>query len=256
MKKIIFTLLILSNIGFCNNYDFKKGFEAGLQILEFQRQNEGIKPKNITITKPYAVIINISNYSTSEVLFMQNVAYREGLNTYLTKDFLFFGDFDRKADAINCVDKIKKDLEINATIKETKNKMQIITYPNLWAESYLHFFNEVKKQGYIVNNIVIEKPVTKIIKIKPKPVIAKKEEPKKIIVVEPQKIMTLKNQKAMSYILNGDNKNSKNFKENQFLSGQFILENENMIKTDQGEVFYKVKNENLYFNQLDVGKIK
>lgn len=258
MKKIILSFAVLANLGFANDYDFRMGFEAGLKATEFQRKNEGIQPRKIFINSPYIVVFDTENTDISEVLFLQQVAHKDGFKTYLTENSLFFGGFDRKADANSAMKRINREYNIKSVVKSTSNGIWIVTYPNLWKHASNDFLNLAKNQGYALKTQVLQTE-----KIVEKPIIKKQYITKKIIQkakadspILVKKTMTLKNQKAMSYKLNGDNSDSKNFKEYQFLSGSFELENDKEIKTNQGEGFYKVKGENLYFNTLDIGDIK
>lgn len=261
MKKIMLCVAVLASFMFANEYDFRMGFEAGLKATDFQRKNEGIQPRKVYINKPYIVILDTENIAISEVLFLQQVAYKDGYQTYLTENSLFFGGFDRKADAQNAMRLINKEYNIKSVVKSVSKGYELVTYPNLWQEATINILNLAKQQGYLLKTEIVEKDKIVIKEIIKKQPIIKKVQPvvtkPKVEIKPPVKIMNLKNQKAMSYILEGNNSNSSiNFKEYQFLSGSYDIESETPIKTYQGEVFYKVKGENLYFNALDVGEIK
>lgn len=163
--RILFFLTALMSFGFAaisvssvsvesvelkaNEKIFKAGFEAGIKALEFQRKNDGYKPKKVTINKAYYLTYNISKLPYEEALFLQNIAAREGFDTHITKNLLFFGEFEREADALKTQADLKTKFRIDAQVKQNYGSDSIETYPKLWGQFYTFFQNEVKKQGYI-----------------------------------------------------------------------------------------------------------
>ncbi|TEY00714.1 hypothetical protein [Campylobacter sp. US33a] len=264
MKKI-FTLIIACVFANANviQYElkaneeiFKKGFEAGLKALEFQRKNDGYAPKKVEIQKEYFITYNITKMPYNDVIFLQNITAKEGFDTHITKDKLFFGEFEREADAKDALQTLKDKFKINAVINKNKGNEILVTYPKLWGDFYTHIIDKVAKDGYLIKVEVIEVQ-PKAIEQKPK----KEEKPKKTqqvkfeneLIKKEKKFFRLKNQKAMFYSVKGDNKDSKNYKEKSLISnGNFALESEKPIVTKQGEKFYKVANKNVYFSDRDV----
>ena len=220
-----------------NSKSFRDGFEAGLKALEFQAKNDGFSPKEIPILKPYILVFDISKTSLNEVLFLQNIASREGFNTQLTKNFLCFGEFEREADAKELEKQLLERFKIKT--KVLKDIEKLITYPYLFSDFFQALLKKAREEGILIE--------TKIIEMKPKVT-------KKAIAQTPKSLATksieFKNPKAMSYYLLGE-LDSKNIFENGLIPSKNYPFGE-MIKTPQGESFVKVKDKNLYFSIEDV----
>lgn len=246
MKKISAFLFFMFSISLANVYNpqeqtFKTGFEAGIKALEFQRENDGVQPKKIILRKSFYLIYEIDKVPLNEALFLQNIASREGYHTHLTRDFIFFGEFDREADAREIIKQLSNKFKIKVKLMKNTANNYIVTYPSLWNEFYTIFLEEARKNGYVIKVEVIKSPVkkstTKISNVK-------KTVPK-------LKKMTLRKAKAMAYSLSGDEKDSKNYKEIGLQSGLFETSG-NIITTKENEKFVKVANKNMYFSLDDV----
>lgn len=255
IKSLIVFLMIggLSVQCFATNFynpqdrSFKAGFEAGLKALEFQKKNEGVQSKEITINDAYYLSLNIKNMPLPEVLFLQNISAREGFESYLTKNYLIFVGYERKADAIEAQQRLLHHYKIETSIVYSKDN-KLITYPILWGEFYTNFLNEVAERGYAIRVDVIEIPkiITKIRYVE-------NNKPKVTQIIKGSLI----NLKAMSYSLSGSKNLSKNYSEKGFLSKQeFSLESSEPIITASGERFYKVKDRNVYFSAKDMRIIR
>lgn len=224
---------------------YREGFEAALKAVEFQRKNEGIKPRKITFNKPFLIIMETNKMPISEVLFLQNIAHREGFETYLTRKFLTFGNFERRADAEEAVKDLSEKYQIKATIKEIPGDFFIVTYPSLVNEFYAQFLKQAEDAGFVVKVEVIE--IEKQTKCATAQKITKPIKKRKV------SYFTLKNARAMSYFLRDNPEHSSSFVEYKLKrSEKFILENTKPVTTQSGEKYYKVKSKNLYFNSLDV----
>ena len=129
IKSLIVFLMIggLSAQCFATNFynpqdrSFKAGFEAGLKALEFQKKNEGVQSKEITINDAYYLSLNIKNMPLPEVLFLQNISAREGFESYLTKNYLIFVGYERKADAIEAQQRLLHHYKIETSIVYSKD---------------------------------------------------------------------------------------------------------------------------------------
>lgn len=253
-KKIILVVVacfFLKNFASADFYapqdmSFKKGFDAGLKALEFQKKNEGVQPQKINIHKPYLVQLEITRIPYNEVLFLQNIASREGYKTYLTKNYLIFGEFDREIDAKDAASQLERSFKIKPTIRKVAEKTFLITYPSLWADYWTIFLEEAKNNGFVVKKEIIkitERPKTQQITQRTPPVIAQK--PKKILLI---------NKMAMAYALEGDKNYSNSFVEKGLVEKEnWIWDNkEKILKTKEGEQFVKVKDNNLFFSIEDV----
>ncbi|MCI2236843.1 MAGE domain-containing protein [Helicobacter sp. CaF467b] len=243
IKFLALCALFSCNLAFANSFyepnskSFKDGFEAGLKALEFQAKNDGFQPKEIPILKPYILVFDISKTPLNEVLFLQNIASREGFKTQLTKNFLSFGEFEREADAKELEKQLLERFKIKT--KVLKNTDKIITYPYLFTDFFQALLNKARDEGILIE--------TKIIETKPK--ITRKaisQTPKNLAT----KSIEFKNSRAMSYYLRGE-LDSKNIFENGLIPSKIYPFGE-MIKTPQGENFVKVKDKNLYFSIEDV----
>lgn len=253
--KLIFCIAILAtNLAFGSSFyepshkSFKEGFNAGLQALEFQAKVDGYKQKSIQVNKPYLLVFEIKNTPLNEALFLQIIAFKEGFDTHLSKNFVSFGEFDRLIDAQDKKKELERKFKLNASaVKIYTNITSFLTYPFLWQDFHSVLVQDAIRAGVIYEEK--EKIVYKTIyKETKKPAVKK--------VKETTKKFTLKNAKAMSYKLIGkDNENyeldSLNYAENALLNKK-EYEFEREITTRQGEKFVKVKDENLYFSSLDV----
>lgn len=272
MRKVLLLAISFITIGFSNSvakYElkaneaiFKAGFEAGIKALEFQRKNDGYQPIKININKEFYIVYDITSLPYEEALFLQNIANRDGFDTHITKSFLFFGEFERKADALKAIDDLKQKFKIDAKLKQ-KNKDEefLITYPKLWGNFFTIFMAQVAKDGYIIVKNTEFVPIDSKSNIDNKTKVVTNKASTKQPQAQIQgsnKPFTLKNSKAMSYKKVGSGNNSQNYKENGLISKEkFYLGNYNKaIVTEQGEKFYKVLDKNIYFSDKDVVIIK
>lgn len=249
-KKFIFSLLALALLITHaqayyepNDKSFKDGFEAGLAALEFQAKNEGFSSRVISLTKPYTLLLDIKEMPLSEVLFLQVLASREGIQSHLSEEFLYLGSFEREVDAKDRIKNLVSKFKLNAKNLKVYSKIkEFITYPYLYKGFYESLLSKAKNEGVIVETKILQKPI-----IKPSPII-KKANPQ--IIKKPS--FTLKNAKAMSYkSLGGSENDAKNYAEVGLKSKQnFFLEKR--IKTNLGESFVKVAGLNLYFLESDI----
>lgn len=246
MFKQVAVSLLLVNLSFASSFyepnekSFKDGFYAGLKALEFQAKNDGFTNQVIEVKAPYLLVVDIKEKSLNDVLFLQIIANREGFESHLCADFVSFGEFERKADAENIAQMLEKRFKVKTKI--LRNMQKIVTYPYLYKDFYLDILKKAKELGIIVETKVINQPIKPVV-TKPKPTIKKQE------VV---KYMKLKNPRAVAYYLNNaDASNSKSFSESGLkANSDFIFDKK--VTTKQGEIFYKVKNENLYFSDKDI----
>lgn len=245
MLKQVAVSLLLVNLSFAtsfyepNDKSFKDGFYAGLKALEFQAKNDGFTHQVIEIKAPYLLVVDIKEKSMNDVLFLQIIANREGFESHLCADFVSFGEFERKADAQDIAQMLEKRFKVKTKI--LNNIKQIITYPYLYKDFYADILLKAKELGIIVETKVINQPIKRQVSSKN---INKKQE-----VI---KYMKLKNSKAMGYYLNNaDASNSKSFSESGLKPNSDFIYDKKVI-TKQGEIFYKVKNENLYFSDKDI----
>lgn len=256
MRKILLVFTLAFSIGFAdeiyepNSKNFKDGFEAGLQALRLQAIADGFQEKLIIIKNPYILVYNIQNTPLNESLFLQVITAREGFDTHLTRDFIFLGEYQREVDAKDAKDLLVRKYKIKAdNLKIIKDRESIVTYPYLFADFYRTLLQDAKKMGVIVeNNVIFSSPIKFTENVVKKPVVKKivpKVEVKKIVLINP---------KAMSYVVRGKESLSTSYVENGLTSEkEYILGNYGKeILTNEGEIFVKVKDRNLYFAKSDV----
>lgn len=253
MKKLILISAIMINLfgAFNNNNidiyepntkNFIDGFNAGIKALEFQAKNDGFQQQLININNPYLLIYDISNTPLHEALFLQVISAREGFDTHFTKDFVSLGEFEREIDAKDAQNLIISKYKLESKhLKILNNVKNLVTYPFLFHNFYKNILNEAQKLGYIQKTDIVYADVIKI--EKPKKTKKKKQEISKKII--------FKNAKSMGYMLFGEETNSKNFIESNLYSKE-NFEFDKTITTNEGEIFVKVKNQNLYFSNSDV----
>lgn len=264
MKKISVVLLLMSLTCFgatnvlqyelkANEAIFKKGFEAGLKALEFQRKNDGYAPKRININKEFYLTYDIRKMPYTDAIFLQNIASREGFNTHITEELLFFGEFEREADAKEAQKELKDRFDIDVDIKTKKGDDFLVTYPKLWGDFYTHIINKVKQEGIFIQVETIEKRGS--IGSSTKKTSTKKSATTQNKQTAPMKFFTLKNSKAMGYsVESSKRKDSKAYKEVGLQANKnYRLSTDiGYVITEQGEKYYKVYNQNLYFSDRDV----
>lgn len=265
MKRIILIFIALANSAFSNTATqwelkaneaiFKNGFESGIKALEFQRKNDGYKPKKIAINKEFYITYDITNLPYEEALFLQNIAAREGFDTHIAKTLLYFGEFEREADALKSIDDLKQKFKIEAKLNKNKGGEFLITYPKLWGEFFTFFMEEAKANGilqvteYITTqqkmNIESNKAQTKSAQQSAQAINQQPVKPK---------TFTFKNSKAMLYKKSGSGLESKDYIEGGLVENKvFNLGNYGKpVITKQGEKFYKVLGEDSYFSDKDV----
>lgn len=248
MIRVLFLFVLITSNGFGitdqQREAFKNGFKTGLEMLSFQINNEGINVKKAEFPKNgYIVYVPIKNTPMADVLYFQYMGNRDGFKTLLSKENLIFGFFNREADAIDSANRIHKLYDITAKIT-TSSKVFYI-YPVLLQEAYLRFIQEAKNEGMNINTdvLVIEKKI---------PILSKQTKPK----VLKKNYFALINPLTQSYFLIGSEKYSKNFQEGSVINGDRKYQFDKKITTEQGEIFFKAKNKNLYFSGDDVQEME
>lgn len=187
--------------------------------------------------------MDIKNTPINEALFLQTLAFKEGVDSHLTREFVSFGEYERQIDAKDIAKLLSEKFKLNLkSFRILTDQKEIITYPYLWGVTYGKLLTEAKEAGVIVETQVLNKP--KSSSATPK----KKQSTPKVVEVE----MIFKNNLAMGYTLVGNSGNSsKDYQEVGLLEQRsYLLDSK--ITTSSGENFYKVKGENLYFSVSDI----
>lgn len=240
---------------------FKAGFEAGIKSLDFQRKNDGFKPKRVNINKAYFITYEITKMPYEEALFLQNIAAREGFDTYITKKYIYFGEFEREADAVKAVNDLNSKFRIKAQLHKSNGGEYLTTYPKLWGQYFTLFEQEIKNLGYIKADECASADNNKSSKslVTDSNTQTANRGTSRIYTTKTKtSYFTLKNSKAMSYMNYDKNDNSRRNSLEYIESGlkpkkRYPVGNfKRPYLTIQGESFYKVLNQNIYFSDKDV----
>jgi len=248
MKKTVIFLVLLSAVFGYEVEDFKKGYVTAISSLNFSFQNDGVQPKKLNYIGKNIVYLDTTKLPTSEILFSQYLAHREGFKTNIIDGKLLLGAYDRLADAEEAQAKAKSLL--NFTTKIIKNNKD-----EIWSKSPI---TEIVVKELVIDGIFVNKEVvyvngalapssdTTTTAVKPAVV-------KKVAAAEPTRNFTLKNFQAQSYKLkeNSDKLLSANYIELDTMSDGNYKTN-TQTTTSDGETFVKVQDKNVYFLLKDV----
>ncbi len=254
---LLISLGLASNI-FANELEsFKKGFSIGLETVDYQLKNEGYQPKVIQLDSPYIVTMNINNIPTSDILYFQHLLAKENINSLITKEFLLIDSFDRKPDAIELKRILESKYPVSLKVEELTNG-KIETYPILFSKTFDNVITDVTSNLDITYVKKYETPLQ--IRLEKE----KSSNTKKI--KKTFKYFKLKN-KAMIYkydykkdsINKCKNISGKCFQSDLFMeyntySKGTIFKKGGVYKTNEGELFQKVYNTNLFIDLADVAK--
>lgn len=255
MKKISMFLLTLGlsiNLFAKEIESFKKGFTIGLEAVEYQLKNEGYEPKKIELESPYIVMMDIKETPTNDILYFQHLLAKDSINSLITKEFLLIKAFDREPDAKSLKKIIESKYPVKLEVKELTNGT-IETYPILFTRTFDNVISSVTKNADITYIKKYETPLQ-----------IRLEEEKK-----PKKKITyfkLKNE-AMAYKYKYDQNtvpkcepsqrrcfDSKLFYENKIYKKGTSFKKGGIYKTNEGELFQKVHNTNLFIDLNDIQK--
>lgn len=256
MKKVLLLILglvVTNSFAYNDANTYKEGFEAGLKALKFQVANDGVVPTKINFSKKYILLLPSEKISINDVIYMQYVAAKDDFKTYITKNELIFGNYDRLVDAQVGQQKIK-DL-FNYDTKIVENIKDYYTYPVLAEPVFDTVAASYKKDGVIKETkiIYVSGANTKSTSEK---IIIENDNKTKVIEKKPSKPLVIKNaelkyDKAQAYKLNGSGSSSKDFVES-FVVEKQTFQTANTITTKEGESFVKLLNTNVYFLKSDV----
>jgi hypothetical protein len=257
MKKIIgvFAVIFLgvTALNAQNLESFKKGFEVGLEAVNYQLNTEGYEPKVMKIEHPYAVIMDIKSVPTKTVLYLQHLLYKDGLQSITTKEFLLIKAFERMADAKELQHNIANKYNIKLKIVELYDG-KIETYPTLFNNTLDTLVAKVAKD----KDVSIVKTYTNPMKTR---MVKKTKKAKVKYIILKNDAMTYKyeyNKASKSKVCKETNKkcfDSKFFKENSVRTKNLKFQKGGVYTTPQGEKFQKVRNVNLFISIDDVKNI-
>lgn len=123
MKKVILTLLIVANLAFANDIDFKKGFETAVEAVKLELINGSNFNKVLNYKYPKLLYIDTKSLSTNEILIAQYIAFTNGfIDVGYTGEKMYFASYLRDADRDQAKDKLERLLSLKI---RTENNNQI-----------------------------------------------------------------------------------------------------------------------------------
>ena len=245
MKKLI-VLAVLSGALFANSTHYKLGFENSLEATAISLKNNGHLPQYFNLKNDFVVYQEISNVDSATILLMEYLAFKEGfVEVKTTRKYIFYGSFERSADANVAQAKLKRLLNganVKISKKSSFNPKELITYSPYVNEISNKVVNEIQRSG----NVVVRREVTEVPVIKEKQKVVYKQAKPKVIYKEPetQKIISIINSKAQAYkIEDGALQESEIVQKGEFDFGS--------VRKIGNDEFVKVKDKNIYFLQRD-----
>lgn len=245
MKKIVLAAALCSSFAMANIEDYKRGFEAAIESMRTQLENNNLKPENIYFKNENVLYIDITSLDSTSVLLIQHLANTNSFNeVYISKDKLFLGSYERDADAIKYKAKAESILGERVHISKKDILVNAFTNPLFFKDFYSSLVNPKDNTILIREPVYIKEPVKEPVK-KVSNQNSKSSVPKKF---------TLKNGKAQGYTLseNETTSQARNFTEIEIFMTDTKYDLGQTVKTGDGKTFLKVKNKNLYFLQEDV----
>ena len=108
MKKLALIALVVANLTFANDADFKKGFETAVEAVKLELINGSNLNRTLNYTGDKLLYLNTSHLSTNEILLSQFIAFSNGFTDLgFSGERLYFGSYLRDADR----DMAKRKLE-------------------------------------------------------------------------------------------------------------------------------------------------
>lgn len=99
MKKLTLSVLIVANLTFANDADFKKGFETAVEAVKLELINGSNLNRTLNYTGDKLLYLNTSHLSTNEILLSQFIAFSNGFTDLgFSGERLYFGSYIRDAD--------------------------------------------------------------------------------------------------------------------------------------------------------------
>lgn len=253
MKKILAAVAFLSVSAaiYANSTDeteaYKTGFSHGLKMIDYEIKHEGIYPHELNFAHKYTVSVPTAEMTTSEILFLEYLAARDGREPMIITDAIIFGGYDRYPDADAAHLDIRETYNLqNVVIREIKPGEKLFTNPIALAGAHAAFVRDVNVSGGVV---IVKNIIPQVEKIKP--VTAPKV---KKISANHNGIFRLRNAKTQSYKYDmkyGKPYVSEGFKDANIVSGKTKYKRELTAITANGEVFIKVSGKNLFFSVED-----
>ena len=246
MKKLL-VIACLSSLAFANSTHYKLGFENSVEAMQISLNNNGYLPKYFALKNEFVLYQEIKDIDSQTILLMEYLAFKDGfIEVKTTRKNMFFGSYEREADAIKAKNKIKTLLNgVNAKIsrKSSFKQSELITYSPFVNELSERIVSNIKKDG----NIVVQREIKEVPVIKETQKVVYKQSKPKVIYrqPEPQKYINILNSKAQAYKVE-DNA----MQELEVMQkGEFEYGSIRKIGNDE---FVKVKDKNIYFLKRDI----
>lgn len=99
MKKLTLAVLIVANLAFANDADFKRGFETAVEAVKLELINGSNFNRTLNYGGDKLLYLNTSRLSTNEILLAQFIAFSNGFTDLgFSGEKLYFGSYLRDAD--------------------------------------------------------------------------------------------------------------------------------------------------------------
>lgn len=135
MKRVLVGLLFAGTLGFSAGYDelrtaYLTGWFDAFRIGYYMKQ-----AKKVRVPSGWWVVYPLSNLPLEYVAFYVFAGLREGVKPILTRDYIVYGVFERRADADFLVEKLKaKDVSATVVWKEAQDGLLGLELRTVYVE--------------------------------------------------------------------------------------------------------------------------
>lgn len=144
MKKLTLSVLIVANLVFANDADFKKGFETAVEAVKLELINGSNLNRTLNYTGDKLLYLNTSHLSTNEILLSQFIAFSNGFTDLgFSGERLYFGSYLRDADRDMAKRKLENLLGYKIEKESNGGRARVVT-PILDRSFYIEKRNVVE----------------------------------------------------------------------------------------------------------------
>ena len=144
MKKLALIALVVANLTFANDADFKKGFETAVEAVKLELINGSNLNRTLNYTGDKLLYLNTSHLSTNEILLSQFIAFSNGFTDLgFSGERLYFGSYLRDADRDMAKRKLENLLGYKIEKESNGGRARVVT-PILDRSFYIEKRNVVE----------------------------------------------------------------------------------------------------------------
>ena len=144
MKKLALMALVVANLTFANDADFKKGFETAVEAVKLELINGSNLNRTLNYTGDKLLYLNTSHLSTNEILLSQFIAFSNGFTDLgFSGERLYFGSYLRDADRDMAKRKLENLLGYKIEKESNGGRARVVT-PILDRSFYIEKRNVVE----------------------------------------------------------------------------------------------------------------